>query len=97
MAPLLHTPLGDCDQVRRTGVDPSFTVRTAITLLPVYRLHDPKALDPGPPRSGQSLAQSARVEAIGIFSLAATTTYGASAAGHGYIVANLYEISTDRP
>lgn len=95
MAPVFHAPLRNDDKVRCTWIDQSFTVRTPIPLLPVDRLQDPEAFNPGPSRADKGLTKLARVEPVGVIRLATTTSCGASAAGHSSIVANLYEISTD--
>ncbi len=97
VAPLFHAPFRNHHKVRCAWVDPSFAVRTAVSLIPVDRLQDSEAFDPGPSRAGKGLTKLARVELAGVIRLAATTSWGASAAGHSSIVANLYEISTDRP
>jgi hypothetical protein len=97
VAPLFHAPFRNHHKVRCTWLDPSFAVRTAVSLIPVDRLQDSEAFDPGPFRTGKGLTQRARVELVVVIGLAATTSWRTSAAGHSSIVANLYEISTDRP
>ncbi len=72
--PLFHAPLRNHDKVRCTWVEPSFTVRTPVSLIPVDRLQDSEAFDSGPFRAGKSFTKLARDEPVGVIGLAATTS-----------------------
>lgn len=74
MAPLFHAPLRYNDKVRCTWIDPSFTIRTPVPLVPVDGLQDAEAFNPGPSRARKSLTKLARIERVVVIRLAATAS-----------------------